>query len=61
VAKGLASSCIRRGSPCAWRRRARPTNTAKLIHETRNPGTVPAKALAVFIVEKGKPLVNPVS
>jgi quercetin dioxygenase-like cupin family protein len=36
-------------------------NTAKLIHETRNPGAVPAKVLAVFIVEKGKPLVNPVS
>lgn len=36
-------------------------NDAKLVHETKNVGTVPARIVIVFIVEKGKPLVNPVS
>lgn len=36
-------------------------NDAKLIHETRNVGSAPAKVIAMFIVEKGKPLVNKVT
>lgn len=30
------------------------------IHDVRNPGPTPARALAVWIVEQGKPLVVPV-
>jgi len=29
------------------------------VHNARNPGTTPVKILAVYIVEKGKPLANP--
>ncbi len=31
-------------------------NEAGLVHETRNPGPVPARAVATLIVDKGKPL-----
>jgi quercetin dioxygenase-like cupin family protein len=30
------------------------------IHNAKNPGTAPVKILAVYIVEKGKPLAEPV-
>ncbi len=30
------------------------------VHDARNSGTVPARLLAVYIVEKGKPLSEPV-
>lgn len=33
-------------------------NTA--VHNARNPGTTPTRALAVYVVEKGKPLAEPV-
>jgi quercetin dioxygenase-like cupin family protein len=29
-------------------------------HDVRNPGTAPVKLLAVYLVEKGKPLAEPV-
>lgn len=46
----------------------RPTATFKTgetfkmdgVHEAKNAGTAPAKVLAVYIVEKGKPLAEPV-
>jgi len=34
-------------------------NTAA-VHNARNPGTKPVKILAVYIVEKGKPMAEPV-
>ena len=30
------------------------------VHNARNPGTKPVKILAVYLVEKGKPLAEPV-
>ncbi len=33
---------------------------ANIPHSGKNAGTVPYKALSIFIVEKDKPLVNPV-
>ena len=30
-----------------------------VVHNARNPGTKPVKILAVYIVEKGKPLAEP--
>jgi quercetin dioxygenase-like cupin family protein len=30
------------------------------VHDARNPGTKPVKILAVYIVEKGKPMAEPV-
>src|ERR1700682_1210783 len=30
------------------------------VHNARNPGTTPTRILAVYIVEKGKPLAEPV-
>jgi quercetin dioxygenase-like cupin family protein len=30
------------------------------VHDARNPGKTPVKILAVYIVEKGKPLAEPV-
>jgi quercetin dioxygenase-like cupin family protein len=30
------------------------------VHNARNPGTKPVKILAVYIVEKGKPMAEPV-
>jgi quercetin dioxygenase-like cupin family protein len=46
----------------------RPTVTLKAgdafkndaVHDARNPGTAPTKILAVYIVEKDKPLAEPV-
>jgi len=35
-------------------------NETAVPHEAINAGTVPAKTLNVFLVEKGKPLVQPV-
>ncbi|HEY0512972.1 MAG TPA: cupin domain-containing protein [Thermoanaerobaculia bacterium] len=35
-------------------------NARGIIHETRNIGTVPARTIATFIVEKGKPITQPV-
>jgi quercetin dioxygenase-like cupin family protein len=35
-------------------------NLQGVVHETRNVGTVPARTIATFIVEKGKPLTQPV-
>jgi quercetin dioxygenase-like cupin family protein len=32
---------------------------AKHVHDAKNAGTTPAKVLAIWIVEKGKPLVTP--
>jgi len=31
-----------------------------VVHDTRNTGTQPLKVVAVFVVEKGKPLTTPV-
>lgn len=31
-----------------------------VVHDARNPGTKPVKILAVYIVEKGKPMAEPV-
>ena len=31
-----------------------------VMHETKNIGTVPAKTVNAFVVEKGRPIVNPV-
>ena len=33
---------------------------ANIIHETKNVGTVPAKAVNAFVLEKGKPRVTPI-
>jgi hypothetical protein len=33
-------------------------NEAGIVHETRNPGTLPARAIATLIVDKGKPLFD---
>jgi len=33
-------------------------NEAGLVHETRNPGPAPARALATLVVDKGKPLFD---
>jgi quercetin dioxygenase-like cupin family protein len=33
-------------------------NAAGIVHETRNPGTLPAGAIATLIVDKGKPLFD---
>lgn len=46
----------------------RPTATFKTgetfkmdgVHEAKNTGTTPAKVLAIYLVEKGKPLAEPV-
>jgi len=35
------------------------SNALTAIHEAKNPGTSPARILAVYIVEKGKPLAEP--
>lgn len=34
-------------------------NAKGVLHESRNPGDVPTKLLSTFIVDKGKPLVQP--
>ncbi len=34
-------------------------NDGAAIHEAKNPGGTPTKILAVYIVEKGKPLAEP--
>jgi quercetin dioxygenase-like cupin family protein len=36
------------------------TNANGAAHNARNPGTTPARALGVFVVEKGKPLAEAV-
>jgi quercetin dioxygenase-like cupin family protein len=35
-------------------------NARGIVHETRNAGTVPARTIATFIVDKGKPITEPV-
>jgi quercetin dioxygenase-like cupin family protein len=35
-------------------------NLQGVVHETKNLGTVPARTAAVFVVEKGKPITQPV-
>jgi hypothetical protein len=30
------------------------------VHNARNTGTVPVKILAIYLVEKGKPIAEPV-
>lgn len=32
---------------------------AGVVHNARNPGSVPAKLVGVYVVEKGKPLASP--
>lgn len=34
-------------------------NSAGLVHETKNAGSVPAYSIAVFVLDKGKPLQQP--
>ena len=34
---------------------------AGTVHNVKNEGTTPVKLIGVFVVEKGKPLANPVS
>ena len=34
-------------------------NDVAAAHDARNTGTVPAKILAIYVVEKGKPLAEP--
>jgi len=34
-------------------------NDVEAIHDAKNTGTTPAKLLAVYLVEKGKPLADP--
>lgn len=34
-------------------------NARGVVHETRNVGTVPVKVISTFIVDKGKPLLQP--
>jgi quercetin dioxygenase-like cupin family protein len=35
-------------------------NLQGVVHETKNLGTVPARTVATFVIEKGKPLVQPI-
>ena len=35
-------------------------NSQGVVHETKNLGSVPARTLAVFVVEKGKPVTQPI-
>lgn len=35
-------------------------NSQGVVHETKNLGSVPARTLAIFVVEKGKPVTQPV-
>jgi len=35
-------------------------NTRDVIHETRNVGDAPARLAIVFVIEKGKPITEPV-
>ena len=32
---------------------------ASVVHNARNPGSVPVKLAGVYVVEKGKPLATP--
>ncbi|MBI3263612.1 MAG: cupin domain-containing protein [Acidobacteria bacterium] len=34
-------------------------NEVTAVHDAKNPGTTPARILAVYVVEKGKPLAEP--
>src|SRR5262245_40855270 len=36
-------------------------NAKGVVHETRNVGTVPARVVSTFVVEKGRPLIEPVA
>jgi quercetin dioxygenase-like cupin family protein len=35
-------------------------NARGIVHETRNVGNLPARTIATFIVDKGKPITEPV-
>ena len=50
-----------RGVTCAAFRPGDAYHNARdVIHETRNVGDVPARLAIVFVIEKGKPITEPV-
>ena len=50
----------RQGKPAATITAGQAFENEGGVHNARNPGKVPVKILAVYIVEKGKPLAEPV-
>jgi quercetin dioxygenase-like cupin family protein len=36
-------------------------NAKGVVHETRNAGAVPARVVSTFVVDKGRPLIEPVA
>jgi quercetin dioxygenase-like cupin family protein len=62
VAYVLDGSVIieREGQPPITVKAGEALKNEAVVHDARNPGTTPVKILAVYIVEKGKPMAEPV-
>jgi quercetin dioxygenase-like cupin family protein len=62
VAYVLEGSVVveREGKPTVTLKAGEAFDNGAQVHNARNPGTTPAKILAVYLVEKGKPLAEPV-